>query len=151
MTNYERQMPVIRHLTFDICHPAPGAGWSGWWDSNPRPPRPERGALAKLSHSPQNEAVRLYSRRAEIKYGFDHSFVAESPLITKSTWKCGSNENSQRAHPPRPAHTPGTGCDAGHLQTPGGLRIRLPENGRKTPGCSLRNIRRRQRGIRKAG
>jgi hypothetical protein len=25
---------------------------SGWWDSNPRPPRPERGALAKLSHSP---------------------------------------------------------------------------------------------------
>ena len=33
---------------------------SGWWDSNPRPPRPERGALAKLSHSPFiNGAVRL--------------------------------------------------------------------------------------------
>jgi hypothetical protein len=26
--------------------------WSGWGDSNPRPPRPERGALTKLRYNP---------------------------------------------------------------------------------------------------
>jgi hypothetical protein len=28
--------------------------WSGWRDSNPRPPAPKAGALTKLRHIPQN-------------------------------------------------------------------------------------------------
>jgi hypothetical protein len=45
--------------------------WSGWWDSNPRPPRPERGALAKLSHSPiRLRARRLYPVPAQINRRF---------------------------------------------------------------------------------
>jgi hypothetical protein len=31
--------------------------WSGWPDSNRRPPRPKRGALAKLRYSPYMSRV----------------------------------------------------------------------------------------------
>jgi hypothetical protein len=35
--------------------------WSEWWDSNPRPPRPERGALAMLRYTPNKSLIKLRS------------------------------------------------------------------------------------------
>jgi hypothetical protein len=35
---------------------SPSSRWSGWTDLNRRPPRPERGALAKLSYNPKMRA-----------------------------------------------------------------------------------------------
>ena len=32
-----------------------GEGKSGWWDSNPRPPDPQSGALARLRYIPTHE------------------------------------------------------------------------------------------------
>src|SRR5215467_5902750 len=37
--------------------------WSGWRDSNPRPPDPKAGALTKLRHIPPNAEVYLLTRR----------------------------------------------------------------------------------------
>jgi hypothetical protein len=47
----------VRHDKLDKKPPSPCGTWSGWPDSNRRPPAPKAGALTKLRHIPWNRTV----------------------------------------------------------------------------------------------
>jgi hypothetical protein len=49
----ERLIELEREVTRSIC----ALNWSGWPDSNRRPPAPKAGALTKLRHIPQDRSV----------------------------------------------------------------------------------------------
>lgn len=60
--------------------------WSGWRDLNARPQRPERCALAKLSHIPLQERT-LHRRAIACKLFFQKNF---SPRISSPPRSCPS-------------------------------------------------------------
>ena len=56
--------PYVHYFTFDDARTIAEYthDWSGWPDSNRRPPRPKRGALAKLRYSPYARKSRALPR-----------------------------------------------------------------------------------------
>ena len=66
--------------------------WSGWRDLNARPQRPERCALAKLSHIPLQERI-LHRRPAVCKLFFQKNF---SPLMSGGIRSCPAESRTWR-------------------------------------------------------
>ena len=66
--------------------------WSGWRDLNARPQRPERCALAKLSHIPLQERT-LHRRPAVCKLFFQKNF---SPLMSGGIRSCPAESRTWR-------------------------------------------------------
>ena len=118
--------------------------WSGWWDSNPRPPRPERGALAKLSHSPNRSgARRLYPVPAQINRRFGETRFVHCKLCRELLMKfikpaiCpGSRCSIQRGHLPRLLRIRRKYFGASLLRNFACHHTLLPECGRTPLRCS---------------
>lgn len=75
------------HIVFTIKKRAPASLepvcflWSGWRDLNARPQRPERCALAKLSHIPLQERT-LHRRPAVCKLFFQKNFSPPCQVVS---------------------------------------------------------------------